>query len=274
MAAGWGSWGTSREAAAVFSQRAATFFPPLRNPTSRSLTPRTDADPQLRLRLRYYTVLNFCSPCVCRCSSRRFSSTSSRLPPAPTTTSGWSFKRSPEYVQVGYFPAEKTRMPLQRIKAFLPKRHFGFTPTWSFPDKHIASLLYVPICGSAKTNIPQRFLLMSPALCGVSRQMPRAWWTSTWTTTVTWMLRIYLSGWSTTFRKLHRVAGATSSALLPFRWNFSFHPLLAGVMFVTSFKGPERRRTHGCKNGPKTDLFFFFPAIIWNYYLLIWKGKF
>lgn len=37
---------------------------------------------------------------VCRCSSRRFSSTFLRRPQAPTTTSGWSYKPSLEYVQV------------------------------------------------------------------------------------------------------------------------------------------------------------------------------
>ena len=37
---------------------------------------------------------------VCRFSSRRFSCTFLRRQQAPMTTSGWSFKPSPEYVQV------------------------------------------------------------------------------------------------------------------------------------------------------------------------------
>lgn len=37
---------------------------------------------------------------VCRCFSRRFSSTFLRRPQAPMTTNGWSYKPSLEYAQV------------------------------------------------------------------------------------------------------------------------------------------------------------------------------
>lgn len=59
--------------------------------------------------LVFLAVVSDCNvgPSVCRCSSRRFSSTFSRLPQAPMTTSGWSFKPSLEYAQVGFLQAKK-----------------------------------------------------------------------------------------------------------------------------------------------------------------------
>ncbi len=50
---------------------------------------------------------------VCRCSSRRFSCTFSRRPRAPTTTSGWSYKPSLEYVQVCVLISLKGNWPLK-----------------------------------------------------------------------------------------------------------------------------------------------------------------
>lgn len=62
-------------------------------------------------------------PSVCRCSSRRFSSTFLRRPRAPMTTSGWSFKPSLEYAQVG-FPVivkQKTAFFTSSINMLLPR---------------------------------------------------------------------------------------------------------------------------------------------------------
>ena len=78
-------------------------------------------------------------------------------------------------------------------------------------------------------------------------QMPRVWWTSMWTTTVTWMLLTYSSVLSTTSRKLHKVAGATSLAqqhcrLFPptfsnvlFMWHYEYL-LDIGIFLVTIFR--------------------------------------
>lgn len=186
---------------------------------------------------------------MCRCSSRKFSSTFSRLPPALTTTSGWSFKPSLEYVQVGYFPAEKIQVLLQRIEAFLPKRHFGFTPTWSlwakthykfvisdylwltkektFPGD---SCLYILPCVLSLTRCPE---------CGGHLRELRLW------------LECCKYIWAAGQRPFENRTGSRGPRARHYSpsGETSLHLLLSGVIFVTSFRGPERWGVHKFKSG-------------------------